>query len=145
MAALRRLLNTSLNDPTLRPKRFELFIGGYLGTSYSIRMEGATLIYQVSYCRDDRHEPPIACVPTDAEWRDFWKVIEKTGAWGWKPRYYQPACDGTNWDIDIIYGDMTLNSSGSNGYPPSGENTVSREFGTFCGAVSRLVGGRNFG
>lgn len=134
-------LEVSKNElsKALRPKKFSAYIGGYFGVSYNIHLaRQGQMIYERCSRSEMTQEAPQTYEPSDSDWRGFRATLDAIAAWDWKLSYFEPACDGTNWSVDIVYDDRTLRSSGSNAYPPT------EEFDAFCKAVSRLVGDSEF-
>jgi hypothetical protein len=129
---------------SLQPRRFEVSIGGYFGASFSVSKQSARLVYQKCCCSKMTQGPEMTYTPNADDWKLFWATIDEIGAWDWQLSYHQPVCDGTSWSVEIERGGKILRSSGSNAYPPDGGLETTSEFTTFCKAVSRLIGGREF-
>ncbi len=120
----------------IRPQRFALSVGGFMGPSYAVRLENGRVTYE-------RFRPGYELAkktvidPSDQEWTDFSAEMDAMKAWGWKATYIEPGvADGTNWSLDIALGGKSLNAKGSNAFP--------RTFKRFCSAVSGLIGNRRF-
>lgn len=118
------------------PSKFLASIGGYTGSSYSVRWEGGWLIYE-SYGYGYEKEDELRYHPAFDEWERFWDAIDGINLWTWEDRYENPdMMDGTNWSVELVWGDQQIKSYGSNAYPP--------KFKQFCAAVSGLLQGRTF-
>jgi len=82
--------------------------------------------------------------PSPKAWHRFWDKLDGLGVWKWRTRYWNDEiCDGTQWKVDIVYGEKRLRCSGSNRYPlkdgsPSDEPT--KTFEGFQKAVEELCG-----
>lgn len=96
--------------------------------------------------RDDRlvlnasgygHYPNVytLVVPPPERWIAFWKKVDSLGVWKWKPEYYRPMLDGSNWSLDLEHEGRRLASRGSNAWP--------KRLGLFSGAVNFLVTGNS--
>ena len=56
--------------------------------------------------------------PSLEKWISFRYVLDYLNAWKWKPSYSnQSIFDGTQWSLEIEYGDAKISCSGSNSYP----------------------------
>ena len=56
--------------------------------------------------------------PSLEKWISFRCVLDYLNAWKWKPSYSnQSIFDGTQWSLEIEYGDAKISCSGSNSYP----------------------------
>ena len=56
--------------------------------------------------------------PSLEKWISFRYVLDYLNAWKWKPSYSnQSVFDGTQWSLEIEYGDAKISCSGSNSYP----------------------------
>ena len=56
--------------------------------------------------------------PSLEKWISFRYVLDYLNAWKWKPSYSnQSMFDGTQWSLEIEYGDAKISCSGSNSYP----------------------------
>jgi len=123
------------------PRVFEVYIGGFFGPSYRISLVDGNLRYTN---RADSMDDAVIGPSTEA-WVQFWATLDRIHAWEWQKSYDDlDVCDGTQWEITIKVGSRRLVSSGSNAYPPKGSSNESRNFKSFCKAVSALVEGRAF-
>ena len=136
-------------EPTTVPERFKAFIGGFLGTSYSVELRDGVLVHRTS----GRGRPkPIQTTsrPTPAQWREFRDALDELKAWRWRAEYpTNGTMDGTQWSLEITYADRSLNSHGSNSYPeddatPNGKPEPTRAFRRYLAAVRKLTGGLAF-
>ena len=56
--------------------------------------------------------------PSLEKWISFRYLLDHLNAWKWKPSYSnQSIFDGTQWSLEIEYGDAKISCSGSNSYP----------------------------
>lgn len=56
--------------------------------------------------------------PSLEKWISFRHFLDHLNAWKWKPNYSnQDILDGTQWSLEIEYGDAKISCSGSNSYP----------------------------
>ena len=56
--------------------------------------------------------------PSLEKWISFRYLLDHLNAWKWKPSYSnQDILDGTQWSLEIEYGDAKISCSGSNSYP----------------------------
>ena len=56
--------------------------------------------------------------PSLEKWISFRYVLDYLNAWKWKSSYSnQSIFDGTQWSLEIEYGDAKISCSGSNSYP----------------------------
>lgn len=131
------------------PAQFEISIGGYLGKSYSLELQGNALRH--TECGQG-YKPirTIDVTPTKAQWANFWKSCQKVGLWSWEERYNaEDVVDGTQWAVRIDLDDRVLVSSGSNDYPGADRyqdyDPYPPPFSRFLKAVSRLAGGLEIG
>ena len=130
------------------PKRLSLYIGGYPGPYYTVRLSRRTLWYEAQTVNA---EPPTKeKVPVTPEgWQTFREALDAIGVWRWQEDYPNPGvCDGTSWAATLEYADRSVASGGSNNYPrakgaPSG-GASTRPFARFLEAVRALLGGREF-
>jgi len=137
----------------MKPESLSLYIGGYMGSSYSVDMNRGTLLYT---CRSDRSEgeEKHRIEPSPEAWAKFWSSLDELGFWSWSGSY-QPSgiiLDGTSWSVEISTGDRSVEAHGSNAYPPSDPDSESSQgscepesrFEEFCAAVTELLGRHEF-
>jgi hypothetical protein len=74
--------------------------------------------------------------PEIQDWNEFWHRMDEIGIWGWYEEYTVTCLDscveGDEWEVDIIFGDMKVESHGANSYPPT--------FREFLKAIEELTG-----
>ena len=128
-----------------QPEQFKASIGGYFGVSYHVELQGDSILYSSSASGRTGslfEEPqalalPDVITPTAEQWQTFLKTLDRVEAWDWQERYVNPdIMDGTQWSVDLIWGDRQVKSSGSNDFPA--------EFKAFCKAITALLDGREF-
>jgi hypothetical protein len=138
----------------MKPEKLDLYIGGYMGTSYSVALNRGTLLYK---CWSDRSgtEEKHKVKPSPEAWEKFWSSLDELGSWSWKGSY-QPSeiiLDGTSWSVEISVAGRSIEAHGCNAYPPSSPRTKrprepgesGSRFNEFRKAVCVLLGGRAFG
>jgi len=127
-------------DDDVVPAVFDCFIGGYMGTSYRVHLDGEVLVHETL----EQYKPTNTSrrTPSAADWTRFWAALEQVGAWGWAGPYECPGVmDGTNWSVHIVRGPRMLAARGTNGYPPLGDSSEpGPEFKAFLKATSKLAG-----
>ena len=131
-----------MSDPVSSPSVFVASIGGYMGRSYSVEKMGNGLEYR-RYDSGFELRQVRLIHPGEEDWVAFRQALDEIGVWEWRSDYTDPGIlDGTNWGLEIRWGDRAISTGGSNGYP--GGSYRSRTFTAFLEAVSKLVGGRPF-
>ena len=104
-------------EETYHPEQFLAKIGGYMGPSYSVSKSKAGLRYR-SFKEGYTPCETVTIAPSRIEWELFQKVLDEIGVWNWEPQYLSPGtCDGTQWRIEIHWGDKRITSHGDNNYP----------------------------
>jgi hypothetical protein len=139
-----------MND--VRPRALEVYVGNFGGPSYGVWWDGSRLVYE-SFLSGYEERRQLAVSPSEAQWRRFWRTIDRINVWGWDSRYepgarFEPpeqVRDGTHWSLTLSHADRNVQSSGDSRGPGSADLDDSGLFGEFTEAVSRLVGGRPFG
>lgn len=125
-----------------------IWVGGFLATDYSLTFDGNRLIYAVS----EAFGPPTEHLISDTieGWDAFRSELDAIGIWDWHTGYVnEDICDGTQWEVRIIWGGRRCRVWGSNEYPnaggmPSRTSEPTAAFSRFLHAVSRLAGGKPF-
>ena len=129
-------------DNVIRPRLFEVSIGGFFGASYRVELQSdGTLLY--------RHNPrTLISEPGtrtrrvrvgDDQWREFRRAMDEVNVWAWRKDYIDPrVVDGTQWNLKLEYADASVVSRGSNVFPEQ------QDFERFRAAVVMLIGGREF-
>lgn len=128
----------------VEPHVFRATIGGFLGSTFSVEWQEEELVYE-SWDRGSQ-TGWIKARPTFSRWERFWDKCDELNVWEWAS-HYEPEfliTDGTSWEIDMQCMRGKIHCTGSNAYPPSGEETKSKEFRAFLRAISSLVGGTPF-
>jgi hypothetical protein len=134
------------------PRAFEVYIGGFGGPSYGVWWDGEQLVYE-SFLRDYDERRQLFLSPSTAQWRRFWRTMDRIDVWTWLRHYspgkrFEPAGlvrDGTHWSLTLAHGELSIESSGDSAGPGSVDLDESERFTSLLDAVSRLVGGRPFG
>jgi hypothetical protein len=139
----------SAEEAALIPARFTARIGGFLGATYDIelRRDG------VSYTKfgAGHRKPSVTIIrPTTAQWGEFRLALDELRVWQWRSEYPNTGTrDGTQWALDIAYGDRALKTMGDNNYPtaagkPNRKPQMTEAFGRYLAAVEKLLGGKTF-
>ena len=129
------------------PEGFEVSIGGYMGFSYSVSKSEKGLLRYTSFSQGYTPYETVTVTPSDEDWEIFRKALDDLDVWNWQPEYPNPdVCDGTQWGIEIHWGEKKIASRGDNNYPGTAGSLseTSDEFSRFLAAVRRLIGNRNF-
>ena len=135
----------AIND---QPTQLAVFIGGFMGESFALRLQEGALLYEAY---GDQYELRLTetLIPSDNTWMQFKAALDKIAFPSWQTEYVDPEClDGTYWSIKIEYPDLTVKSEGSNRYP--GKNGVPSsqqrggDFERLLKAVRKLIDGRMF-
>jgi hypothetical protein len=135
-----------------RPRALEVYVGSFGGPSYGVWWDGSRLVYE-SFLSGYEERRQLVVSPSEAQWRRFWRTMDRLDVWGWERRYepgkrFEPpeqVRDGTHWSLTLSHGDRSVQSSGDSRGPESTDLDDSGPFGELTEAVSRLVGGRPFG
>lgn len=94
---------------------------------FSIKLNKKGLIYRP--IMHSLHEEQI--IPTESQWRKFWREIDELGLWEWELEYQLCCLDGTAWKVKIGYKDQEMESMGQNHFPDT--------FLDFLDAVEDLI------
>ena len=118
---------------TSSPERLEASIGNGLEGYYVVRLaEDGSLVWSF-----EGGEPATlseAVAPDAAAWERFALLLGRLGVFSWQPEYRNNAInDGTYWAFVCNWGDLSVNATGANVYPPG--------FGEFCAGIEALLGG----
>jgi hypothetical protein len=127
-----------------KPDRLSIRLGGFDGPSYELALSNDVLWYKSGdYVYQLESKDAEKIVPSDEEWQQFRKTLDNLGVWSWQTNYMNyDVLDGTQWGVTIAYSNRMLATEGSNGYPGSKNETPSKAFEEFLGAVERLLGGK---
>lgn len=110
-------------------------IGGLMGTTYEVRLDGRAVLYTVQPGLDETRVAWKTAILGEEEHAAFLAELEAIGVFDWERTYADPdVADGTQWSVVIVAGGRRASSSGSNAYPPG--------FDAFKRAVADLVGER---
>jgi len=97
------------------PKKLIFEIGGYDSSSYSLELKGDRLKYNDGYVPVIRDENFFK--PSDKEWIQLRKDLDKVGVWNWSRQYESDVLDGTQWSFEVSYEDNSIKIYGNNAYP----------------------------
>ena len=105
-------------------KNIHAYVGGYVGFKYEIEIDfinGKTLWRKSeSYSVEEEKEKRF----NKKDLNKFVAGLEKCNLFNWRYEYYCPACDGTQWNVEINFENMAMIKTGSNDYPG--------QWGEFC-------------
>jgi hypothetical protein len=121
------------------PEEFGASIGGFLGQSYWVSLEGNAIEYSSSTSTGIVPKDKLVFHPTEAEWSTFKKMLDEANIWKWKKRYVNSSVqDGTQWSLQIKWAKRSKTSSGNNAFPDK------KNFDEFLKAVQVLIKGNEF-
>jgi len=142
------------------PTELKLSINGLSPPSYRLELKGQSLVYHVRKFDPAEfaiREVDTTITPSASQWVRFWKAIETAGLWNWKASYVNSdGIDGTNWGVDLAFGDRRISSFGQNAFPgdepeptdpaesDSSRSETDGPFRTYLRAVEDLLGGERF-
>jgi hypothetical protein len=138
------------------PNRFDVSVGGAMGSAYSVQLADDHLRYTASSGPHFAHPRVLRITPSADQWAAFWREAQAVDLWHWRSSYEltppDVVCDGTQWHIDISYNGQSVRSSGDNAYPSDATPTKTgikvaeptQRFQRFTLAVRKLIGGRTF-
>jgi len=132
--------------PDAIPTKLNIYVGGFLGPSYSVELKGDVLIYKYSY--EGKNSKTISIKPGKKAWSRFIDEINSVKLFRWSPLYANPnVFDGTHWMVDLEFNTRKIHTQGDNNYPTDGNETKatnsadpSSTFSHFCRALSQLTG-----
>ncbi|WP_292756087.1 hypothetical protein [Methanobacterium sp.] len=111
--------------------KYEALTNGYF---FSLKWEDQCLVIKQFSKHENQDEQKI--IPSDEEWEDFWHYIDEIKIWDWYEEYRvtcEDSCvEDDEWEVDIIFGDLKVESHGANSYPPT--------FREFLKAIEELTG-----
>lgn len=119
------------------PSVLEVSIGGYMGPSFRISLDHQEILYS-SFTAGFELAREAIITPSDEHWFEFLKTIDHIGVWNWKSEYRNrlEIIDGTQWKLEIQYGDKQISVHGDNAYPP--------DFDQVIDAIRKLIVGLPF-
>jgi hypothetical protein len=116
-------------------KNFSASVGGYMGNSFSVAIDfkkasAKYAFYEHGY----KLKNSETVLLSESKIEDLIKTLDKIKIIEWKARYPNPGIfDGTNWGLEIIFGDNKKFSS-------SGDNAFPGKWKAFCNAIEDLLG-----
>jgi len=121
-----------------KPSDFFFSVGDSFTHAYELKLRDGELYYYEFQPNPtgDKHIQPVKLQPTDAQWKDFRRTLDKCAVWQWQKNYEANILDGWGWGLKIQYGDRQLDSGGFNNSPESFEEVLR--------AAERLAGGKSF-
>jgi len=129
----------------------EVYIGSFHGPAYGVWWDGRRVVYE-SFEPGYMRRQQLLLSPSQAQWRRFWRTMDRIGVWEWAKRYdpgerFEPDSvirDGTHWSLTLGDGGRQVESCGDNAGPDAGDLDEGPVFSCFCAALARLLGGRVF-
>jgi hypothetical protein len=136
--------NVTLRQRTsARPRtRLRFNIGGFEAEGFDLRLSRGRIHYRRTVGPCPGPEPQVIR-PTEEQWRQFWLEVDRIGVWAWLPEYVNPnVLDGTQWSLELRYGERKVKSEGSNLYPGSTgiDYSANSPFAQFLRALATLTG-----
>jgi len=111
--------------------KYEALNNGYF---FSLKWEDKCLVIKQFSKHENQDEQKIT--PINEEWEDFWHYLDEIKIWDWYEEYRVTCADSCveddEWEVDIIFGDLKVESQGANSYPPT--------FREFLKAIEELTG-----
>jgi hypothetical protein len=132
------------------PTRLRRFVGGFLGPSYWVDLEGDALTYRARRFDPEanRFKETIkrGIKPSADQWGRFWRALDEARLWQWRAHYPAPPnlADGTQWSVDIDVRGRVVKSSGDKNFPGRPSGVTSELFEKYLAAVRALLGGEEF-
>lgn len=118
------------------PQKMEVWIGGFLGPSYKVRIDGSEIVYEV-YERAYELFSAERLTPSTADWSRFFTHLNGCGFWQWNQIYSNDHnSEGTTWYVSMTVAGRSSTVRGLNMYPPG--------FVDFLRAMRGLLNGRQF-
>jgi hypothetical protein len=126
------------SKPTTLPKSFQFSIDKFKRGRQSIQCRGSEL----HFTNDKDYGPSQDHIlnPSEEEWEEFWKQLQRLGVWEWKDSYYNLCCDGTSWSLEAEHEGRRVTSGGGNSYPGVKGTNYGKTFTSFLKALNQLVG-----
>jgi hypothetical protein len=127
-----------------RRDRLEARIGNALEGFFVVTAEGTRLSWRGPDTGPHADNDEI-CLKED-DWCVFWTSLGQLAVWAWDGQTYETSgvLDGTHWRVEAEHMGRSVRASGNNGYPGDAGPVPSGSFVRFCGAVTKLAGGRRF-
>lgn len=98
--------------------RYEITNTGYF---FSLKLEDNVLILK-QFSQQPKLDEMIEIIPTTDEWLHFASELSELDIWNWYEEYQVKCSDscveGDEWMVKIDWDDDTIDSHGSNSYPP---------------------------
>lgn len=117
-----------------QPDRFRMYIGGF-PPSCTVEWKTDRLVFSSGVFDQ---ETIAEIIPSEAEWRKFWRALDRIGVWSWKQDYGSSgALDGTCWEVEIEANGRHVRSKGANTFPD--ESDEDGVFGRLTAAVQKLI------
>src|SRR2546426_1633210 len=138
VATLLVLAAACSDEAKWKPSEFTFQIGDSFSHAYELKLRNGELYYYAFQPNPtgDKHVQPEKVTPTEAQWKEFRRALDKSVAWQWHNNYDRMILDGWGWGLKIDYRDRHLESGGVNGSPESFEEVLR--------AVEKLTGGKPF-
>ena len=94
---------------------FKFYIGGYPGPFYNLEVIGNVLKCTETLGHEIESRAEIIVLEGNAEWQE---VLCFLSTRKWKKEYLNDCLDGTQWELCLQGNSISINSHGSNVYPP---------------------------
>jgi hypothetical protein len=132
--------------PPTPPDDFTADIGGFDGPNYHVELKSDGVHYDSSGAGNVQEK--VVVHPSLEAWATFMQALNTAKLYRWAPTYSSNVMDGVQWKIRLRAGDRVILTQGSNNFPRDGDErhpsnswpTPSKNFQSFCDAVSQLVG-----
>lgn len=106
------------------PEFFEVSVGGFMGDSYSVRLDADELVYEHLAGGYELQRTERVC-PDALAWESFDRWLQVVDPWSWNGEYQLPpemtVMDGSHWRLRLSWLSGRVDASGDNAYPPYGE------------------------
>ena len=150
-----------------QPERLHVRVGSGFGREDEIELAPDRQLLVRAY--EGQGEVSAEAVsPSRHQWRGFLRVLNRLDVWRWRRHYSHeaPPTDGTDWGVEIVWEEKSVAAAGYMAFPARRKGVAEEErdwiqlegqaddqtnddysddFKDFLRAVSRLIGGREFG
>src|SRR5436190_21477839 len=121
-----------------KPSELSLVVSNSFDYGYKLELRNGDLYYYAVLPNPKGWDAaqPVKITPTEDQWKDLRRSLDRCSAWRWKKDYNVLMMDGWAWKLDLQYSDRRLESEGANNGPRSLDDVLS--------AFERLTGGKAF-
>ena len=127
------------------PQKLDIYVGSSIFGAWHVVLHGRSLTCtQEQAGRANDNGLPIT--PTDEQWRAFHDALQRLAVSQWQSDYpNNGVLDGTQWQVEIVYPDWTVNAKGDNNFPdangkPNSSPDWTPSFRKFVSALRMLLG-----